>query len=64
MLVVNGIGELDAYSAQFEKLGYEVMGEFGIKGRRDFRKGEDDRTHQIHAFQYENIQEIERHLSF
>jgi GrpB-like predicted nucleotidyltransferase (UPF0157 family) len=40
------------------------MGEFGIKKRRYYRKGGDNRTHQIHAFQYDNIQEIERHLSF
>lgn len=64
LLVVDDIGNLDAYSTQFENLGYEVMGEFGIKGRRYFRKGGDDRTHQIHAFQYDHIQEIERHLSF
>jgi len=64
LLVVNDISELDAYSTQFESLGYEVMGEFGIKGRRYFRKGGDNRTHQIHAFQYDNIKEIERHLSF
>ncbi|MFD3262213.1 GrpB family protein [Paenibacillus lentus] len=64
LLVVNDIGGLDNFSAQFENLGYEVMGEFGIKGRRYFRKGGDDRTHQIHAFQYDHIQEIERHLSF
>ncbi|AJS61455.1 GrpB family protein [Paenibacillus sp. IHBB 10380] len=64
LLVVNDINELDTYSVQFEDLGYEVMGEFGIKGRRYFRKGGDNRTHQIHAFQYDNIQEIERHLSF
>ncbi|MFD3262223.1 GrpB family protein [Paenibacillus lentus] len=53
LLVVKDIGGLDTFSAQFENLGYEVMGEFGIKGRRYFRKGGDDRTHQIHAFQYE-----------
>jgi len=64
LLVVNDIGGLDTYSAQFENLGYEVMGEFGIMGRRYFRKGGDNRTHQIHAFQYDCIQEIERHLSF
>ncbi|KOP81192.1 hypothetical protein AMS60_00925 [Bacillus sp. FJAT-21945] len=64
LLVVKGISELDTYSEQFENLGYEVMGEFGIVGRRYFRKGGDNRTHQIHAFQYDNIQEIERHLSF
>lgn len=64
LLVVKDISELDTYSEQFENLGYEVMGEFGIEGRRYFRKGGDNRTHQIHAFQYDNIQEIERHLSF
>lgn len=64
LLVVKDINELDAYSVQFENLGYEVMGEFGIKGRRYFRKGGDNRTHHIHAFQYDHIQEIERHLSF
>ena len=64
LLVVNDINELDTYSEQFERLGYEVMGEFGIKGRRYFRKGGDNRTHQIHAFQYNNIEEIERHLAF
>lgn len=64
LLVVSAIHELDHYSAQFEHLGYEVMGEFGIKGRRYFRKGGEHRTHQIHAFQYDHIHEIERHLSF
>lgn len=64
LLVVNYIENLNNYSAQFEKRGYEVMGEFGIKTRRYYRKGGDNRTHQIHAFQYYNIQEIERHLSF
>ncbi len=39
LLVVNGISELDTYSEQFESLGYEVMVEFGIKGRRYFCKG-------------------------
>ncbi|MBM7601518.1 GrpB-like predicted nucleotidyltransferase (UPF0157 family) [Virgibacillus halotolerans] len=64
LLVVKDISELDTYSTQFENLGYEVMGEFGIEERRYFRKGGDNRTHQIHAFQYDNIQEIERHLLF
>ncbi|RPK01537.1 GrpB family protein [Priestia endophytica] len=64
LLVVNDIKALDNYSQQFEKLGYEVMGEFGIKQRRYYCKGGNNRTHQIHAFQYDNTQEIERHLSF
>ncbi|WP_152393209.1 GrpB family protein [Paenibacillus guangzhouensis] len=64
LLVVTDINALDNYTLPFEKLGYEVMGEFGIRGRRYFRKGGDNRTHQIHAFQFDHIQEIERHLIF
>lgn len=64
LLVVNDIHKLDSFSKQFQEIGYEVKGEFGITGRRYFRKGDDLRTHQIHAFQYNNIEEIERHLAF
>lgn len=64
LLVVNDIYKLDSFSKQFQEIGYEVMGEFGIAGRRYFRKGGDHRTHQIHAFQYNNMEEIERHLAF
>ncbi|MDQ0174982.1 GrpB family protein [Bacillus chungangensis] len=64
LLVVRDIHTLDLFSKQFEQIGYEVMGEFGIVGRRYFRKGGDNRTHQIHAFQFDNITEIERHLVF
>ncbi|WP_019241698.1 MULTISPECIES: GrpB family protein [Bacillus] len=64
LLVVKDINKLDSFRNQFQDIGYEVMGEFGITGRRYFRKGGDNRTHQIHAFQYNNIEEIERHLAF
>ncbi|MFJ7732883.1 GrpB family protein [Lysinibacillus sp. NPDC097231] len=64
LLVVNDIHKLDSFSKQFQEIGYEVKGEFGIIGRRYFRKGGDHRTYQIHAFQYSNIKEIERHLAF
>lgn len=64
LLVVNDINKLDTFSSEFQDNGYEVMGEYGIIGRRYFRKGGDNRTHQIHAFQYNNIEEIERHLVF
>lgn len=63
MPVVNDISRVDDYSAQFVALGYEVMGELGIPGRRYFRKGGDNRTHQIHAFQFDNFRDIERHLA-
>lgn len=34
-----------------------------MKNQKNFRKGGDNRTHQIHAFQYDHIREIERHLN-
>lgn len=35
----------------------------GISGRRYFRKGEDNRTHHVHIFQF-NSKDVERHLAF
>lgn len=64
LLVVSDLETLDKQSKLFESLDYEVMGEFGIAGRRYYRKGGDNRTHQIHAFHYTNLNEIERHLIF
>ena len=62
MPVVAHIEAVDPLSAQFEALGYEVMGEFGIPGRRYFRKGGDNRTHQIHIFEQSNQYDIIRTL--
>ena len=39
------------------------MGEFGIAGRRYFRKGGDERTHQVHVFSADNVRDVERHLA-
>ncbi|MDT2830650.1 GrpB family protein [Vagococcus carniphilus] len=64
LLIVENIAELDNLNPKFEAIGYEALGEFGMPGRRYFRKGGDDRTHQIHAFQYDSIFDIERHLAF
>lgn len=46
-------------------LGDEVTGEFGLPGRRYFRKDNDqgDRTHHVHVFEAGSI-EVERHLRF
>jgi GrpB-like predicted nucleotidyltransferase (UPF0157 family) len=48
-----------------QALGYEVMGEFGILGRRFFRKDNEAgiRTHHIHTFEASSAQ-VERHLAF
>lgn len=43
--------------------GTNVWGEFGIAGRRYYRKGGDERTHQIHIFGADSRREIERHLA-
>ena len=47
MPVVRAVTEADECRADFEALGYEYLGEFGIPGRRYLRKGGDERTHQM-----------------
>lgn len=56
---------LDAHCREMERLGYEAMGEFGIPGRRYFRKdsGAGVRTHQVHAFAA-GSPHLARHLAF
>ena len=63
MPVVKDISLVDQHNAEFEALGYECRGEFGIPGRRFFVKGGDNRTHQIHIFENTNHADIERHLA-
>lgn len=63
LMVVTHIIHLDNFNASFEAIGYEVMGEFGIEGRRYFRKGGLERSHHIHAFE-QGSADIERHLAF
>ena len=52
LLEVEDVIALDAYASRLVEFGYEAKGEFGIPGRRYFRKDSADgvRTHQIHAF--------------
>lgn len=65
LAVVTDLNALDARSDQMRSLGYEVMGEFGIAGRRYFRRDDREgiRTHQIHAF-VKDSPHIARHLAF
>lgn len=63
MPVVKDINKVDQLNNLFIALGYEPMGELGISGRRYFRKGGDNRTHQIHIFQQGNDYHINRHLA-
>jgi GrpB-like predicted nucleotidyltransferase (UPF0157 family) len=63
--IVPAVEELDVRAHRFAALGYEALGEFGILGRRYFRKNAPDgtRTHQLHAFAV-GSSEIQRHLDF
>jgi GrpB-like predicted nucleotidyltransferase (UPF0157 family)/RimJ/RimL family protein N-acetyltransferase/SAM-dependent methyltransferase len=65
LAVVDDLALLDERSAGLEAVGYEALGEFGIAGRRYFRKdnASGERTHQVHAFQAGSPQ-IARHLAF
>lgn len=61
--VVSRIDEVDKFNAQMAGIDYEAMGEFGIPGRRYFRKGGDHRTHHVHVFEVGD-NNIVRHLAF
>lgn len=65
LAVTDDLALLDEETSRLEALGYEAMSEFGIPGRRYFRRNNSagERTHQIHAFQAGSPQ-IARHLSF
>ncbi|WP_245830959.1 GrpB family protein [Sediminibacillus massiliensis] len=63
MPTVKKLENVDALNDEMRNIGYEALGEFGINNRRYFRKGGENRTHQVHIFQYDNNIEIERHLA-
>lgn len=61
----SSIAKVDERNPMMETIGYECMGEFGIKDRRFFRKDNAGgiRTHHIHIFEVNSAQVV-RHLSF
>lgn len=63
MPIIKDIDVVDNFNKKMSEIGYEPLGELGIKGRRYFRKGGENRTHQIHIFQFDNKFDIERHLA-
>lgn len=65
LLVSHSLLILDDSAPALVSLGYEVMGEFGIPGRRYFRRNsaQGQRTHQIHAFEIGDPH-IARYLAF
>jgi GrpB-like predicted nucleotidyltransferase (UPF0157 family) len=65
LAVAEALAAIDAAAPKLAALGYEAMGEFGLAGRRYFRKDNaaGERTHQIHTFQAGSPQ-VARHLAF
>lgn len=66
MLVeVTSLGAVDRRAESMGAHGYEAKGEFGIPGRRYFRKDNAAgiREYQVHAF-VEGSVEVDRHLAF
>lgn len=65
LLVVQSLESLDSEAGKIVSLGYEAKGEFGIAGRRYFRKDDEggNRTHHLHAFE-RNSDGHRRHLAF
>ncbi|WP_199247897.1 GrpB family protein [[Phormidium] sp. ETS-05] len=65
LVEVKDINQVNQQNSTLESLGYEVMGEFGIPGRRYFRKNNPAgmRTHHVHIFEVGSPQ-VERHLNF
>lgn len=65
LVEVRNIDEVSNNNPAMKSLGYEAMGEFGISGRRFFRKDnvEGVRTHHIHVFETGSNQ-VKRHLAF
>ncbi|WNQ09642.1 GrpB family protein [Paenibacillus aurantius] len=61
--IVKNINNIDSFNDKMHSLGYDVAGDWGIPGRRLFRKGGANRTHHIHFYQADNSQ-IARHLIF
>ena len=59
------LSQIDARSEGMRAIGYEAMGEFGIDGRRYYRRDNTAgvRTEQVHAFA-EQSPHILRHLAF
>jgi GrpB-like predicted nucleotidyltransferase (UPF0157 family) len=50
MCLVKDIQKIDTFNERMRSLGYDVAGEWGIQGRRLFRKGGENRTHHIHVY--------------
>lgn len=65
LLTVEHLSVVDHGTSAMQALGYEALGEFGIPGRRYFRKNDSNgtRTHHVHSFVHDS-DAAKRHLAF
>ena len=65
LVEVNSISKVDENNLQMQLIGYQCMGELGIKDRRFFLKENPAgiRTHHVHVFETDSPQ-VKRHLAF
>ena len=63
MASVRSLADVDGKKGELERIGYEYLGEFGIKGRRYLRKGGNERTHQVYIFEAGDKGNLMRHLA-
>jgi GrpB-like predicted nucleotidyltransferase (UPF0157 family) len=65
MPTVYDISLVEACVPAMEALGFEYLGEFGLPGRRYFRKNDaqEHRTHNVHMYQADNPEAL-RHIIF
>jgi GrpB-like predicted nucleotidyltransferase (UPF0157 family) len=65
LVEVSAIEQVDSGNAAMAALGYAAMGEYGIPGRRYFRKdnAQGTRTHHVHTF-LAGSPLVTRHLAF
>lgn len=64
--VVDSLEEVDLRVGAMEGLGYQSRGEYGIRGRRFFTRfdGPGNPTVNVHIFQRDHREAIDRHLAF
>ena len=65
LVEVKTLTKVDEHHEKMRSFGYIIMGEFGIAGRRYFRKENAGgiRTHHVHVFET-GSPEVRRHLAF
>jgi GrpB-like predicted nucleotidyltransferase (UPF0157 family) len=65
LLLVDDLSIADSKVSAMQGLGYQALGEYGIVGRRYFRKNAANgtRTHHVHLFRH-GSNEAMRHLAF